>query len=131
MQIQKYSDANVFQLSSIARESAVHRKLALPVDSSVLLYSHYKHVHGTPTTGDFSGLPLSRLRAIDNLIDRLIALRGRNTYWVNTGEMNLEDLDFTVERLQKELNRLVSGKRPPITAGSPQNDLGLALNLVA
>ncbi|MBN1685866.1 MAG: hypothetical protein JW852_04380 [Spirochaetales bacterium] len=129
--MQRYMGTNVFQLSSVARESTVNRKLVLPVDSRMLLYSRYKHVHGTPTTGDFSGLPLSRLQAIDNLIDRLIALRGRNTYWVNTGEMNLEDLNFTMERLRKELNRGLAGNRFPLTSGSAQNDLGLTLNLVA
>ena len=92
MQIQRYMDTNVFQLSSVARETAANRKLALPVDSNMILYSRFKHVQGTPTSADFSGLPLSRLRAIDNLIDRLISLRGRNTYWVNTAEMNSEDL---------------------------------------
>jgi hypothetical protein len=97
----------------------------------MLLYSRFKHVHGTPTVGNTSGLPLSRLRAIDNLIDRLIALRGRNTYWVNTDAMNDEDLVFAVEKLQKELNKIVTGKPLPLTAGSPQNDLGLIFNSVA
>jgi len=124
-------NTNIFRLSSVARESAANRKLSLPVDASMLLYSRYKHVHGTPASAELSGLPLSRLRAIDNLIDRLISLRGRNTYWVNTDEMNSEDLAFTMERLQKEMNHLLSREQLPLTAGSPQNDLGLILNYVA
>jgi hypothetical protein len=131
MQIQSPTHTSVFQLSSVARETAANRKLALPVDSGMLLYSRFKHVHGTPASAAASGLPLSRLRAIDNLIDRLISLRGRNTYWINTDQMNSEDLAFTVERLQKEMNGLLSGERVPLTAGSLQNDLGLTLNLVA
>ena len=131
MQIQRYPTANVFQLSSIVRETATNRKLALPVDSSMLLYSRFKHVHGTPTTGSASGLPLSRLRAIDSLIGRLINLRGKNTYWVNVDGMNSDELAFTMERLQKELNHLVSASELPLTAGSPQNDLGLIYNAVA
>ena len=131
MQIQRFAHTNVFQLSSIARETAANRKLSLPVDSSALLYSRYKHVHGTPSIGEASGLPLSRLRAIDNLIDRLISLRGKNTYWVNADGMNSDDLAFTMEKLQKELNHLVSAKELPLTAGSPQNDLGLIYNAVA
>jgi len=131
MQVQRYMHTNVFELTTIAQETAANRKLALPVDAKMLLYSRFKHVQGTPASAGASGLPLSRLRAIDNLIDRLIYLRGRNTYWVNTGEMNSDDLAFTVERLQKELGRLLSGEKLPLTAGSPQNDLGLVLNMVA
>ena len=131
MQMQRYAPTSVFQLSGVAREAAVTRKLSLPVDPNMLLYSRYKHVHGTLSVGELSGLPLSRLRAIDNLIDRLISLRGRNTYWVNAGQMNAEELGFAMERLQKELNHIVSGNKLPITAGSPENDLGLALNYVA
>ncbi len=123
--------ANVFQLSSVASETAASRKLALPVDSRTLLYSRFKHVHGTPARGEMSGIPLSRLRAIDNLIDRLISLRGRNTYWVNVDQMNREDLAFTMQRLQKEISGLLTGERLPLTAGSLQNDLGLVLNYVA
>ena len=115
----------------MARESAANRKLAMPVDSSMLLYSRFKHVHGTPSTGAASGVSLSRLRAIDNLIDRLISLRGKNTYWVNVDGMKSDDLAFTMEKLQKELHGLVSGSEIPVTAGSPQNDIGLIFNAVA
>ncbi len=97
----------------------------------MLLYSRFKHVHGTPPTGSASGLPLSKLRAIDSLIGRLINLRGKNTYWVNVDGMNPDELAFTMERLQKELNHLVSASELPLTAGSPQNDLGLIYNAVA
>ena len=131
MQIQRYAHTNVFQISEVARETAINRKLTLPVDSSMVLYSRYKHVHGTPAAGGTSGLPLSQLRAIDNLIDRLITLRGRDTYWVNANQMNGEDLTFALERLQKEVNHLVSGEKPALTAGSLYNDLGLTLNYVA
>ena len=131
MQIQRYAQTNVFQLTSVAREAAVNRKLSLPVDSKMLLYSRFKHVHGIPTVGIRSGLPLSRLRAVDNLIDRLISLKGKNTYWINAGIMNSEDLAFTLERLQREINQLVSSDKLPLTAGSPQNDLGMTLDYVA
>ncbi len=131
MEIQRYALTNVFQLSTAARETAVNRKLAMPVDSSMVLYSRFKHVHGTPSLGEASGLPLSRLRAIDNLIDRLINLRGKNTYWVNVDGLNPDELAFTMEKYQIELNHLVRSDKLPLTAGSPQNDIGLVYNAVA
>jgi hypothetical protein len=131
MQIQRYNHTNVFQLSGAARETAANGKLSLPVDAGALLYSRYKHVHGTPSIGSASGLPLSRLRAIDNLIDRLISIRGKNTYWVNVDGMKSDELAFTVEKLQKELNHLLSANELPPTAGGLQNDLGLMYNSVA
>ena len=46
-------------------------------------------------------------------------------------KLNLEDINFSVERLQKELNSIVSSAELPLTAGSAQNDMGFMLNFVA
>jgi hypothetical protein len=80
---------------------------------------------------DGTGLPLSSLRAMDNLIDRLVAIRGRNTYSGSVEGLSSNDIGFVVEELQRELNGKVAGEVLPLTAGSEQNDLGLMLNFVA
>ena len=131
MRIPTVANTSVFRLSSITRSETAVGKLALPVDSSLVLYSRFKHVHGTPSTKGGTALPLSSLRAMDNLIDRLIALKGRNRYLGDVGGMSAQDIDFAVKLLQKELNGIVSGPQLPVTAGSGQNDIGLVLNLVA
>jgi hypothetical protein len=131
MTSQSITNTSVFQITSAARSTAVGRKVSMPVDSSLTLYSRFKHVYGIPTTSDEGGIPLSSLRALDSLIERLVNLRGRNTYFVNAGLMNGEDAAFTIERLQKELNSLVTRSELPLTAGSEMNDMGLALNFVA
>ncbi len=131
MRIHTFINTSVFQLSSIAREGTASRTLALPVDSRLVIYSQFKHVRGTPSLEDGSGLPLSSLRAMDNLIDRLVALKGRNVYSGNVEGMGSDEISFSVERLQKELNQQVSGSEIPLMAGSVQNDLGLTLNFVA
>ena len=131
MTIKALANTSVFKLTSVAQSGPVSAKLSLPVDSGKLLYSRYKHVYGTPSIKSDSGLSLAKLRAIDSLIDRLISIRGRNTYFVNSGVINDEDAAFTIERLQKELNSLVSGSNPPLSAGNEQNDTGFVLNFVA
>jgi hypothetical protein len=131
MRINTFTNTSVFQLSTMVREQSASRRLALPVDSSLVLYSRFKHVHGTPSMEDGTGLPLSSLRAMDNLIDRLVAIRGRNTYSGSVEGLSSNDIGFVVEELQRELNGKVAGEELPLTAGSAQNDLGLMLNFVA
>ena len=131
MRINTFANTSVFQLSTIAREQSASRRISLPVDSSLVLYSRFKHVHGTPSMEDGAGLPLSSLRAMDNLIDRLVAIRGRNTYSGNVEGLSSNDIGFVLESLQRELNSKVAGSELPLMAGSEQNDLGLMLNFVA
>lgn len=131
MKVQALPNTSIYQLFTITRSASSGRKLAMPVEGRLLLYSRFKHVHGTPSIQDGDGLSLSRLRAMDNLIDRLIALRGKDIYRADVGGFDRVDLEFFVDKLQKELNTLVSGEKLPLTAGSEQNDLGLLLDLTA
>ena len=131
MQVHSIANANVFQLSSMARAEAASRKLALPVKSSLVMYSRFKHVHGTPSLEKGTGLPLSSLRAMDSLIERLIAVRGRNTYWGSVEGMNGDDIGFAVERLQIELHKKIASPELLLTAGRALNDMGLNFNFVA
>ena len=131
MRLQSIANTSSFQLSSITRNDSVGKKMLLPVDGNLLLYSRFRHVHGTPAIKDGEALPLCSLRAMDNLIDRLIAVRGRSTYLTSVESMDRIQIEFTVDTLQKELNGLVSGANLPLTAGSEQNDVGLILNLIA
>ena len=131
MTAQPISTTNVFRLTSVARSSSTIRKLALPVDRNLLLYSRFKHVHGTPSPAKGEGLPLYNLRALDNLIARLIRIKGKNSYFTNVEGLGKEEITVLTQRLQKEVHSLVSGSQASLLAGSETNDVGLVLDLVA
>ncbi len=46
-------------------------KIAVPVKKNQYLYSNFKHVTGVPSFRDDKGLSLMKLKALDNLIERL------------------------------------------------------------
>ena len=46
-------------------------KMALPVDPSALIYSHFEHVSGIPAQKGFHGVSISKLNLLDVLIGRL------------------------------------------------------------
>jgi hypothetical protein len=50
-------------------------RLIYPVKPNQAIYARFKHVTGLPSSSDEAGLSLSKLRSIDNLIDRLIHLK--------------------------------------------------------
>ena len=113
------------------RPSSAIRKLALPVERNLLLYSRFKHVHGTPSPTKGEGLPLYNLKALDNLIARLISVKGKSSYLINVEGMSNDDIALITQRLQKEIHSLVSEPQSSLLAGGEGNDLGLVLNLVA
>lgn len=131
MTAQPISTANVFRLTSATRASSAVRKLALPVDRNLLLYSRFKHVHGTPSPVKGEGLPLYNLKALDNLIARLISIKGKNSYSIDVQGIGKEEITALTQQLQEEVHSLVSGSQTSLLAGSETNDVGLVLNLVA
>jgi hypothetical protein len=46
-------------------------KMALPVDSSSLIYSHFEHVSGVPAPKGTQGVSISKINLLDVLIGRL------------------------------------------------------------
>lgn len=65
---------SVISLGDILKPSTGGGRVVLPVDQSVP-FAHFKHVAGVPSASPGTGYPLSKLQALDVLIDRLIALR--------------------------------------------------------
>jgi hypothetical protein len=46
-------------------------KMALPVDPSAVIYSHFEHVSGVPAQNGLQGVSISKLNLLDVLIGRL------------------------------------------------------------
>jgi len=58
---------------NVSRLQNLRGALAVPVEPVYTLESQFEHVQGVPTRG--AGVPLFKLRVLDNLIDRLLSLR--------------------------------------------------------
>ena len=72
MEIQAATAARGIPLTHLVKARFSTGKIALPVRKSQYLYSNLKHVTGIPAAGrENSGYSLMKLKALDNLIERL------------------------------------------------------------
>ena len=60
---------------SLNYSTASSRKMALPVDPSALIYSHFEHVSGIAAPKGTDGVAISRLNLLDVLIGQLNKLK--------------------------------------------------------
>lgn len=125
------SQPYIFEITSLVAKEHGSGKLALPVDRAALLYSRYKHVRGAPSIGSTAGVPLSKLRALDNLIERLIRLQGNHPIVKHTRELTEGEIDGLISAYRRDLHQTLGSPRRSLTVGSPANDLGLSLDIVA
>ncbi|MBI9101154.1 MAG: hypothetical protein JEY99_01975 [Spirochaetales bacterium] len=128
---------NINSLSSISLNSIVRAKhsqgaISLPVDSSSFMYSNLKHIRGIPAFGGTPGYSMSRLRVLDNLIDRLQDLKGDDYSQERVDEAilfsDVSQLEEMTETLKNELRDVLSNRIPGFL-GPSEYDTGLILNL--
>ena len=51
---------------------------SLPVAPGMLIYSHFKHVSGTPAPEGTQGVNISKLRILDTMIEQLSKMKSRD-----------------------------------------------------
>lgn len=115
-------------LSSILRARYGNGPVSLPVRGG--MYARLKHVQGVPSRGE-GGLTMSRLRALDNLIERLTRLKKGEAPEVGKSAAE-EQTDRQIEKLSKELRQeLASLEQSGFSAGWKNLSLGSLVNLLA
>ncbi len=81
-------------------------RISLPVSSGDALYAHFKHISGIPSGSD--GYPVSRLRAIDNLIEALKLMKGERAYAKDVTGLSRDDMDVLMGQYLEEMGRALS-----------------------
>lgn len=128
MEIQSVLLGKSIPVSHIVKAKYTSSKIALPVKKSQYLYSNFKHITGIPASADGKGLSLMKLKALDNLIDRLGKL-GKNPGNETVGKsLNSEKLNGLIDTYSMELHRLVSFATPYTNIGVEN---GLLVNMTA
>ena len=61
----------LLSIPSLSYTLAQSGKMALPVDPSAVIYSHFEHVSGIPAQNGLQGVSISKLNLLDVLIGRL------------------------------------------------------------
>ena len=88
---------NTFPSIGYAISAASNGRMSVPVAPSQLIYSHFKHVSGTPAPEGTSGVNISKLNILNTLIDQLEKMK-------NQGSMDLGMID---EQDEKRINAMI------------------------
>lgn len=92
-----------FPTYGYAISAAATGKTSLPVSPSMVIYSQFKHVAGTPAPEGTQGVNISRLKILNTMIEQLEKMKGENTVKINETELQ-EQLAMDDE---KRINALI------------------------
>jgi len=95
---------HAFPSVGYAMSAASAGRMSLPVSPSMVIYSHFKHVSGTPAPEGTSGVNISKLKILDTLIEQLSKMKKQAS--VDFGSLSESDegrINALVEQYQKQI----------------------------
>jgi len=79
-------------------------RMSLPVAPGLVIYSHFKHVTGTPAPEGIQGVNISKLRILNTLIDQLDKMKGQSTSDFGNLDGNDEQrINALIDQYQKQI----------------------------
>ena len=82
-------------------------RVSLPVSPSSYIYSHFRHVSGTPAPEGVRGIDISRLKILDSIIEQLV--RAKQQAAPNPVESigsTDQQIDALIEQYQKQIQAI-------------------------
>jgi len=87
-----------------AINAAGEGRMSVPVAPGQVIYSHFKHVSGTPAPEGTTGVNISKLNIINTLIDQLEKMKNRPSVEVSQIDENDEKrINALIEHYQKQI----------------------------
>jgi hypothetical protein len=78
--------------------------MSLPVAPSAYIYSHFRHVSGTPAPEGVRGATISRLKILDTLIEQLARLKERpGPLREDAGGTSEERINALIEQYENQI----------------------------
>ena len=119
---------HAFPSIGYAISAAAGGRMSIPVAPSQMIYSHFKHISGTPAPEGTTGVNISKLKILNTLIDHLQKMKNQPT--IDTGALNEKDekkINMLIEQYQQQIKVVQSSSiytpAPPAT--------GLLFNIAA
>lgn len=96
--------SNAFPSIGYAITASQGGKMSLPVSPASYIYSHFKHVSGTPAPEGVRGVNISRLKILDTLIEQLNRLKKQpHLSFEGEGQDSEERINALIEQYQSQL----------------------------
>jgi hypothetical protein len=104
-------------------------KMSLPVAPSSYIYSHFKHVSGTPAPEGTRGVSISRLKILDVLIEQLSQIKKRPDPGLDTDASD-ERIDALIDQYRGQIRQAQAAAIAMPYSPMPSNPAGAVVNLV-
>ena len=79
-------------------------RASLPVAPGLVIYSHFKHISGTPAPEGTQGVNINKLRILDTLIEQLSRMKGQKAIDFGNHEGTDEQrINVLIEQYQKQI----------------------------
>lgn len=107
-------------------------KLYVPVKPSQVVYSQFEHVSGIATRKDQSGIPVTKIKILNTLIDHLVNIKTNTPRPELPSEMTETQVDALIKDYQDKIQTAVnSAKMTPFGLTGLTPPSGTVVNMVA
>jgi len=91
-------------------------RIYVPVKNSVAVFTQFEYVRGTPASKGQEGVPVSRIRILNTLIDQLVSMK-KDVPEDDLAPLTDAQLDSMIKSYQKEIQTAVATASLPGTYG--------------
>ena len=116
-------------IPTLSYSAADSGKMSIPVNSTSLIYSHFKHVSGIPAPEGTEGISISKLNLLDALIGQISNLN--NDTIAQSAANPFVGVDALIENLQNQLSQAQSAYNTLPYSPLPSAEPGILFNLAA
>ena len=116
-------------MPTISYGSANIGKMALPVDSSALIYSHFEHVSGIPAPDGTQGVSISKLNLLDVLIGQLNRIQKASL--TQSSADPTEGVDALIENLRSQIKQAKASSEAMPYNPAPNMEPGALFSLLS
>jgi len=95
---------HAFPSIGYAMSAAVDGRMSLPVSPSQVIYSHFKHVSGTPAPEGTSGVNITKLKILDTMIEQLSKMKNQPaSEFEMANEQDENRINALIDQYQKQM----------------------------
>jgi len=116
-------------IPTLSYTSGQYGKMALPVDSSWLIYSHFEHVSGIPAPDGTQGISISKLNLLDVLIGMINQINKTPASHTPANLNPTADVDALIENMQNIIRQAQAASEAIPYSPSPNADTGMLFSL--
>jgi len=101
--------SHTFPTVGYAISEASSGRMTLPVSPGMLIYSHFKHVSGTPAPEGTQGVNITKLKILDTMIEQLSRMKNQpQAEFGNLDGSDEERINALIEQYQKQIKSAMS-----------------------